>query len=76
MDIQQWAALAVAIMSLIGGFAALVRWLVKHYLVELKPNGGSSLRDEQTRQGETIRRLDVRIDEIYALLLSPKKGRK
>ena len=76
MDIQQWAALAVAIMTLIGGFAALVRWLVKHYLVELKPNGGSSLRDEQTRQGETIKRLELRIDEIYGLLLSNKKGRK
>ena len=76
MDIQQWAALAVAIMTLIGGFAALVRWLVKHYLVELKPNGGSSLRDEQTRQGESIKRLELRIDEIYALLLSNKKGRK
>jgi hypothetical protein len=76
MDIQQYAALAVAIMTLIGGFAALVRWLVKHYLVELKPNGGSSLRDEQTRQGETIKRLELRIDEIYALLLSNKKGRK
>jgi hypothetical protein len=76
MDIQQWAALAVAIMTLIGGFAALVRWLVKHYLIELKPNGGSSLRDEQNRQGDTIKRLELRIDEIYALLLSSKKGRK
>ena len=76
MDIQQWAALAVAVMTLVGGFAALVRWLVKHYLIELKPNGGSSLRDEQHRQGDTIKRLELRIDEIYALLLSPKKGRK
>jgi hypothetical protein len=23
-----------------------VRWLVKHYLYELKPNGGSSLKDK------------------------------
>jgi hypothetical protein len=44
--------------------------LVKHYLAELKPNGGTSLRDEQNRQGETIKRLDSRVDEIYSLLLN------
>jgi hypothetical protein len=31
---------------MITGFAALVRWLVKHYLYELRPNGGSSLKDK------------------------------
>jgi hypothetical protein len=47
-----------------------VRFLVKHYLSELKPNGGSSLRDEQNRQGETIKRLEDRVDEIYRLLVN------
>jgi hypothetical protein len=31
---------------MITGFAGLVRWLVKHYLYELRPNGGSSLKDK------------------------------
>lgn len=69
MNALDWAALAVSIMTILGGFTAAVRWLVKHYLNELKPNGGSSLRDEQNRQGDTIKRLETRIDEIYALLL-------
>lgn len=46
MSPADWAALAVAILTLITGFASLVRWLVKHYLYELKPNGGSSLKDK------------------------------
>jgi hypothetical protein len=46
MTPADWAALAVAILTLITGFASLVRWLVKHYLYELKPNGGSSLKDK------------------------------
>jgi hypothetical protein len=70
MNALDWAALAVSITTILGGFTAAVRWLVKHYLAELKPNGGSSLRDEQTRQGETIKRLETRVDEIYRLLLN------
>ena len=70
MNALDWAALAVSIMTILGGFTAAVRWLVKHYLNELKPNGGSSLRDEQNRQGDTIKRLESRVDEIYRLLVS------
>jgi hypothetical protein len=72
MNATNWAALAVSVMTLLGGFTALVRWLVKHYLAELKPNGGSSLRDEQNRQGQSIKRLESRVDDIYSLLI---KGR-
>jgi len=70
MNAIDWAALAVSIMTILGGFIAAVRWLVKHYLNELKPTGGSSLRDEQNRQGDTIKRLESRVDEIYRLLVS------
>jgi len=37
MTPTEWAGLVVAIFTLVSGFAALVRWLVKHYLYELKP---------------------------------------
>jgi hypothetical protein len=61
MTAQDWAALAVAISTLIGSFALMVRWLVKHYLEELKPNGGSSVKDQ-------VNRLETRVDQIYLLL--------
>jgi hypothetical protein len=70
MTIEQWVGLSVGVATLIGAVAMGVRHLVKYYLAELKPNGGSSLRDEQNRQGETIKRLESRIDEIYLLLIS------
>lgn len=70
MSALDWAALAVSIVTILGSFVAAIRWLVKHYLAELKPNGGTSLRDEQNRQGDTIKRLENRIDEIYSLLLN------
>lgn len=70
MTATDWAALTVSVMTILSGFAVLIRWLVKHYLSELKPNGGGSLRDEQNRQGDTIKRLEDRVDEIYRLLLN------
>ena len=61
MQTQDYATLAVAVMTIIGGFAGAVRWLVKHYLNELKPNGGSSLKD-------SVKRLEDRIDDLYRLV--------
>jgi hypothetical protein len=46
MTPTEWAGIAVAITTLVTAFAGLVRWLVKHYLTELKPNGGSSIKDK------------------------------
>lgn len=46
MTPNEWAGLAVAITTLIGTLAMTVRHLVKHYLSELRPNGGSSVKDK------------------------------
>lgn len=48
MNPNEWAGLIVSIATLVASFMAIVRWLVKHYLAELKPNSGSSMRDELT----------------------------
>ena len=61
MTRNEWAGLALAISTMIGSFALMVRWLVKHYLEELKPNGGSSVKDQ-------VNRLEARVDQIYLLL--------
>lgn len=57
-----WAGIAVSVMTIIGGVGAAIRFLVKHYLYELKPNSGSSMNDR-------IARLENRLDEIYKFLL-------
>jgi hypothetical protein len=53
------------ILSIIGGIlfiqlqlVGMVKWLVKHYLSELVPNSGSSIKDQ-------INRLEARQHEIY-----------
>lgn len=60
------ATIAVAVSTLVGSFAYGVKWLVQHYLAELKPNSGSSLKDQ-------VNRLEERVDEIYGLLLTKQK---
>ena len=69
MNAQDYAALTVSLLTIGGAFIAMTRWLVKHYLAELKPNGGSSVSDR-------ISRVETRVDEIYSLLLSDSNRRK
>ena len=62
MQTQDYATVAVAVVTIIGGFATAVRWLVKHYLNELKPNSGSSLKDSVTR-------LEEKVEILYQIML-------
>jgi len=61
MSPMDWAGLAVAIATLVTAYVGSIRWLVKHYLDELKPNGGGSVKDQ-------VNRLETRVDQIYLLL--------
>ena len=74
MNLSEWAALAVAGMTLIAGFATLVRWLVKHYLFELKTNGGSSIKDKVDDIDVKVKKLETRLDQVYFLIVSDKNG--
>ena len=61
MSAEGWAVVVAAALSVIGSFIGSVKWLVKHYLNELKPNSGSSMRDE-------LNALSVRVDTIIRIL--------
>jgi hypothetical protein len=61
MRAQDWAAVVAVALTVIGSFIGSVKWLVKHYLAELKPNSGSSMRDE-------LNALAVRVDTILRIL--------
>jgi hypothetical protein len=65
MSAMDWAGLTVALMTIVAGFTAFIRWIVLHYLSELKPNSGTSLRD-------SVNRLEDRVDRIYEMLCERK----
>ena len=66
MTPANWAGLIVSIIAIISAFAGSVRWLVKHYLYELKPNAGGSMKDSVTR-------LEAKVEILYQMMLT--KGR-
>ena len=66
MQPQDYAAVVVALLTIVGGFAGAVRWLVKHYLNELKPNSGSSLKD-------SVIRLEEKVEILYQILIQKKE---
>jgi hypothetical protein len=55
------AAWAVGVISVLGGVATYTQFMIKHYLAELKPNGGSSMKDQ-------VNRLEARVDTIIDML--------
>jgi hypothetical protein len=66
MQATDYATVAVAVITIIGGFVGAVKWMVKHYLNELKPNSGSSIKD-------SVSRLERQVEEIYRILLTGNK---
>ena len=76
MTPADWAGLIVSITTIIASIAYSIKWLTKHYLAELKPNGGSSLKDSVRRLEEKISeadeqrcRMDQKLDRMYDVLL-------
>ena len=66
MTTVEWAGLAVAVATIVGSFAGLVRWLVKHFLYELRPNGGGSVKDQ-------VNALQIKVDLIYDIVTAKRK---
>ena len=62
MTVEDWARLILTTLSILAIVAGGIRWLVKHYLNELKPNSGSSLKD-------SVDRLEKKTDQLFELLL-------
>ena len=55
------ASIAIGIVTVLGGITAMIQFLIKHYLSELKPNGGGSVKDQ-------LNRLETRVDRIFEML--------
>ncbi len=76
MTIQDWASLIVAILTIVSSIAFAIKWLVRHYLSELKPNSGSSLKDQMNRlearanEADAKRKdMDRKLDHMYDILI-------
>ena len=80
MTVQDWASLIVAILTIVSSIGLSIKWMVKHYLSELKPNSGSSMKDQISRLETAVdeQRIDSvksrdrqekKLDEMYEILI-------
>jgi hypothetical protein len=83
MSVQDWAGLILSVLTIIGALSAGIKFLVKHYLSELKPNSGSSMKDQISRLEQRISEADIsrkqmkedhkvmkdKLDHMYDILL-------
>ena len=80
MSVLDWSELILATLTIVALMAGGIKWLVKHYFeeikAELKPNSGSSLKDqvtrleEKSREAEIVRRsMNEKLDKMYLILI-------
>jgi len=81
MSISDWAGLILTALSIIAITVGGIRWYVtaeikvlstelKKDLSELKPNGGSSMKDQVSRLEEKSHKLEDKIDNLYNVLIN------
>jgi hypothetical protein len=61
MTANDWVAIAVGVCAVSSSLLLGLRWVIKSYLSELKPNSGSSMKDQ-------ISRLEQRVDDLFVLI--------
>lgn len=72
MNPTDLAAVAVGVVTVVSAALGAVKWIVKHYLAELKPNGGGSMNDRLRRLEDNQVRIHERIDSILEFLMGGK----
>lgn len=81
MSVSDWAGLVLTALSIIAITVGGIRWFVqaeiktlsnelKSDLAELKPNHGSSMKDQVNRLEEKSHRLEEKIDNLYNVLIN------
>ena len=61
MSLNEWVGLGVGVCAILTSLLVGLRWVIKSYLSELKPNSGTSMRD-------SIDRLEKRVDDLFILI--------
>jgi len=71
MTTQDWAGMILTLLSIIAIVGVGVRWIVKKYVedivYEMKPNNGSSMKDQITR-------LEEKTEKIFDLMIEHLKN--
>jgi hypothetical protein len=68
MTALEWAGFAAGLTTTLIGVLAGLRYLVRGWLNELRPNGGNSMKDQLTSLQKETTHLSDRIDELFIVI--------
>ena len=66
MSVADWSTTISGVLAVTVAAGASIRWIIKHYLIELKPNSGSSMNDRLTR-------VEAKLEIIYDLITKDRQ---
>jgi hypothetical protein len=61
MSPAEWAGFGAGVCAVVTSLLVGLRFLIRGWLNELRPNGGSSMKDQLTR-------LEGRVDDLFILI--------
>ena len=64
----EWAGFGAGVIAVLSGVLIGLRFLVKGWLNELRPNSGTSIKDAINRIDERSSRLEKRVDDLFILI--------
>jgi hypothetical protein len=68
MSPGEWAGFGTGVIAVLSGGLIGLRFLVKGWLNELRPNSGSSIKDAVDRIDQRSLRLEKRVDDLFVLI--------
>jgi hypothetical protein len=68
MTPTEWAGFGAGIIAVLSGGLVGLRFLVRGWLNELRPNSGSSIKDAVDRIDQRSSRLEQRVDDLFVLI--------
>jgi hypothetical protein len=68
MTAGDWAGFGAGVIAVLSGGLIGLRFLVKGWLNELRPNSGSSIKDAIDRIDQRSSRLEQRVDELFTII--------
>ncbi len=68
MTPNELVAFGVGVCSIAGALLLALRWIIKSFLSELRPNSGSSIKDAINRIDDRSSRLEQRVDDLFTLI--------
>jgi hypothetical protein len=68
MSPGEWAGFGAGVIAVLSGGLVGLRFLVKGWLNELRPNSGSSMKDAVDRIDQRSLRLEQRVDDLFILI--------